>query len=540
MWAILLRSNRKLVMIEPQPNSQKLLSDVTANIIKVGAITQIISYNAKPQALSFTIHDEDLPPIGAWQERPLEQELVSYLQDSQIRLVGLYGAGGYGKSALAARIYSQQLGFDECLWAGFRQPVEFDVFGRWLLQKLVGLDVYMQRREVYEKMLSPELCATLLPELNRRRCLLVMDNLETLFQSTGLWQPYGDFIAGWLGRGAKPQSATLLLTSQFKLDLPTAAWRWMAVGGLEIAQGVNLLTEQGIQGEQADLEAFVTNAFGHPLLLQLAASWLRQGQLNDQEEPTIYRLQGQDLDLLRDIREQHRDVNTCVGEVLDRTFDQQSTLMQSLLQRLTVFRSSFSITMAQAMTTEPITVQNLRSLARWSWIQELKDVNKEWWFSFLPLITRYLQQKSSEEQIIGHVRAIQFYHDQKQPLSQSNDRILESLIFFEHVEIVYHLCELGEYAAAWSEIFVGGRDSLNSFLQLRDFYDVRLSLCNQLVTKWQPEDNDEKDQFATVLKTIGDVLQFKKQTDEALEKYSQALKMYEQIDLELVSGVRMG
>jgi tetratricopeptide (TPR) repeat protein len=515
-------------MIEPLPNSQKLLSDVSANTIKVGDITQIINYNAKPQALSFTIHDEDLPSIEAWQTRPLEQELVGYLQDPQIRLVGLYGAGGYGKSALAARIYSQQLGFDECLWAGFRQPVEFDVFGRWLLQKLVGLDVYIQRREVYEKMLSPELCATLLPELNRRRCLLVMDNLETLFQS-GLWQPYGDFIAGWLGRGAKQQSATLLLTSQFKLDLPTAAWRWMAVGGLEIAQGVKLLVERGIQGEQADLEQFVSDAFGHPLLLQLAASWLRKGQLNDQEEPAVYRLQGQDLNLLRDIREQHRDVDTCVGEVLDRTFDQQSPLMQSLLQRLTVLRSSFSVAAAQAMTTEPVTVQDLRSLARWSWVQELKDTNKEWWFSFLPLITRYLQQKSSAEQIAGHVEAVQFYHDRKQPFSQNNDRRLESLVFFEHVEIVYHLCELGEYAAAWAEIFVGGRDSLNDFLQLRDFYDVRLSLCNQLATKWQPKDNDEKDQFATVLKTIGDVLQFKKQTDEALEKYSQALKMYEEV-----------
>jgi NB-ARC domain len=423
-------------MTEPSPNSQKLLSEVSANIIKVGDITQIINYNAKPQALSFTIHDEDLPSIAAWQERSLEHELVGYLQDPQIRLVGLYGAGGYGKSALAAHIYGQKLGFGECLWAGFRQPVAFDTFGRWLLQKLVGLDVYIQRREVYEKMSSAELCATLLPELNQRRCLLVLDNLETLFQSTELWQPYGDFFAGWLGRGSKQQSASvLLLTSQFKLDLPTVAWRWIAVGGLELEQGVKLLVEQGIQGEQADLENFVSSAFGHPLLLQLAASWLRRGQLNDQEEPTIYRLQGQDLDLLRDIREQHRDVNTCVGEVLDRTFDQQSISMHSLLQRLTVLRSSFSITMAQAMTTEPVTVQDLRSLARWSWVQELKDANKEWWFSFLPLITRYLQQKSSAEQIAGHMGAINYYSDHKQALSQNDDRTVESMVFFEHVEI---------------------------------------------------------------------------------------------------------
>jgi hypothetical protein len=45
--------------------------------------------------------------------------------------------------------------------------------------------------------------------------------------------------------------------------------------GLEEDAGIELLNDQGIAGEYADLQKFTELADGHPLLLKLAASWIK-------------------------------------------------------------------------------------------------------------------------------------------------------------------------------------------------------------------------------------------------------------------------
>ena len=279
----------------PSP-SISAFSDVTAQTITVGNITQTINYQQRSKALSTTI-DSGLPFVieERWQTRAQEAVLHNYFADAQVRLVELCAAGGYGKSALAARVYRQATGFEKKLWANFQEPASFDTFARWVIQQVIGEEKYALVRETYERDSAEELVIKSLNVLRGTRCLLVLDNLETLFQSSQLWKHYGEFLAGWLASG---EGGTILLTSQYRLELPTGAWRWETVKGLTDLQGMALLKAQNVEGSEEDLAAFVEATGGHPLMLQLAASWLRRSQVADYEPAAIYRVQKDDLSLL--------------------------------------------------------------------------------------------------------------------------------------------------------------------------------------------------------------------------------------------------
>jgi hypothetical protein len=72
-----------------------------------------------------------------------------------------------------------------------------------------------------------ELVNEVLSRLLAENCLLVLDNLETLFQDEALWNAYGEFLNGWrLGKSRW----ILALTSQFRLDRFSRATVWNGLG----------------------------------------------------------------------------------------------------------------------------------------------------------------------------------------------------------------------------------------------------------------------------------------------------------------------
>jgi tetratricopeptide (TPR) repeat protein len=500
-------------------SSQSALSNVNAQEIKVGDITQTIINQQRPKALSTAI-DSGLPPIKNWQTRPQEALLHSYFADVQVRLVGLYAAGGYGKSALAARVYGEATGFGQKLWANFQEPASFDVFGRWLIQQLLGVELYAQVRELYERDSPEELAVKALNLLDQGRYLLVLDNLETLFQSSELWQPYGDFIAKWLGRGS---DNTLLLTSQYRLELPTEAWRWEALQGLSEAQGVALLEAQQIEGTEEDLRAFVQATDGHPLLLQLAASLLLRQRLENADSAAIYRLGRDDVSLLRGIKELHRgDAAACVGDVLDRSFGMlHPQWLQGLLWRLSVLRVRFGVELVQAMVDEAVELAELRKLARWSFVQEQR-LEKGWGFEFLPLIQRYLQQGAREagELWVGHERAGAFFDSHRQPWTGDLEDCRSQF------ESFYHCCELGRYAAAYQVM-----DTCVDVL-INDYYHTLVPIYEHLTRAWKPtgEVNEaETHNLGSAWTVMGNIYQFVRRYGDAIASHQQAQQLFQSI-----------
>ena len=502
----------------PSP-SISAFSDVTAQTITVGNITQTINYQQRSKALSTTI-DSGLPFVieERWQTRAQEAVLHNYFADAQVRLVELCAAGGYGKSALAARVYRQATGFEKKLWANFQEPASFDTFARWVIQQVIGEEKYALVRETYERDSAEELVIKSLNVLRGTRCLLVLDNLETLFQSSQLWKHYGEFLAGWLASG---EGGTILLTSQYRLELPTGAWRWETVKGLINLQGMALLKAQNIEGSEEDLAAFVEATGGHPLMLQLAASWLRRSLIADYEPAAIYRVQRDDVSLLYKLKESHRgDSEACVGEILDRSFAQiDPAWLQQMLWRSSVLRRRFGLDVAQAMVDETVTLAEMRKLAQWSFLQE-ERVGDDWWFEFLPLIQRYLQQSARKqgELAIGHERAITYFWNHRRPWKGAFEDCREEL------ETFYHHCELKKYAEAQRVM-----ETCVEILDRQGYYAKLTPIYEQLTQEWQPRNEEEVGNVGAAWTRLGNLYQSLGQYGAAIASHEKAQALFLEI-----------
>jgi len=434
----------------------------------------------RSQAISTTI-SERRSPVDHWQKRHGEEQAITeYLTNANTRLIGLVGAGGYGKSALASQMMDAAKGFDEKLWANFEAPVAFSTFALWLLRKLMGDEKYEKVRELYQTEPPEKLLETAIAQLQSGRYLLVLDNLETV-QRDDLWQPFQNFLEKWLGDGKS--TSKIVLTTQAKVALSRAeAWEWLRLGGLETSQGVKLLSDFGIEGSEAELREFVEIAEGHPLLLRCAASSLILKSKENYEVAAIYRLKQDDLTLLQEICGSHRgDPTASVGKVLDRSFSYLESVLQVLLLRLSVLRGSFGLAIAQSMIDEPLTLEELRKLARWSFVQEQRD-GEAWAFSFLPLVKRYLVQRSQmdDQEQIGHRRAIAYFTAK---IRLSGELIADCA---KELEIFHHCCELGEYAIAACFI-----NTCFRFLYIRGDYHDLLPIYKRLTQAWTIENSED-------------------------------------------------
>ncbi|MEB3268803.1 MAG: tetratricopeptide repeat protein [Leptolyngbya sp.] len=470
-----------------------------------------------------------------WRGRQPElATLRDWLADPQVRLVGLVAVGGYGKSALAAKLladYRQGADapcpFDQTLWITVNQPLSFGVWCREMLRLLGAGDI--------DPSLPDDQVITFgVNFLAQRRCLVVLDNVETLLTPGATWHDpaYGQFWVRWLERG---QGTQFLLTSRERPALPTLGNRWYALRGLTVAAAADLLHDLGIRGGPADLEDLVTVADGHPLLLRLLAGWLKNPRQNKAPVAT-YALSQDDLYRLQQIVGLHRgDPEASVATVLAATVERVPHRLGQLWQDLSVYRGAFGLEAAQAM--EPTTrLGDLYTLVDRALLQELPDQQFEW----LALVRRFAQQQSADL-APAHRQAATFYQTQLVPLLPTTP----ATALAPYLNLFHHRCELGDYGTAWRlmqqptvadpttgrystcDVFLKFQGSGSDRLALRDLYE-------RLVDRWQPESAAERTMRGDTLQAIGDVLQFLDQRSEALSRYDEALGIYRDV------GARLG
>ena len=463
------------------------------------------------------------PPLTAWQPRPEEAQIAEYFTQPEIRLVGIYGAGGFGKSALAAKVYGDATGFDEKLWGNFGQPKPFGTFALWLIAKAIGMERYARERELYEGNSDDDLLTRALNLWAGKRVLLVMDNVETLLaetmaESTG--NLYRQFWEAWLNRNS---SGMLLLTTQEKVKLTQAERReWLTLKGLEIAKGMALLQGEPfrIAGDEADLQAFVEAADGHPLLLRLAASWLVAKAKDDGETTEIYRLQRDDVTLLRHLSAAHRgDAEATVGKVLDASFDRLPEEWRLLLVRTSVLRGQVTVAAARGMVPE-VTLPDLRKLARRSFWQE-KRQGEDWVFEFLPLIRRYLWLKAGEmvQVEVAHQKATEYFQTAMVPW----DGTLASCE--AQFELFHHYCELGQFGVAYDVMNTcfGGLDR-------RGYYQELVTVYDRLTQEWEAQTPQEKENLGWAWTRLGNLYRDLGQYASAITHHEHAQNIFRTLD----------
>lgn len=177
--------------------------------------------------------------LAHWQGRETEYaQIQQWLTDKNTFLIGIEGIGGIGKSTLAAKIYDEIAGFTKRFWADVSYGASFSDLARQVLGEF-GFPIPEQEVQLVEALVR---C------LRSGQFLLIIDNLESLLQPNRQWGSlfYGDFFQAWVESGA---NSKVLVTTRERPEL--RGFEWLPLQGLQVDEGVALLTELGIKGNSS-------------------------------------------------------------------------------------------------------------------------------------------------------------------------------------------------------------------------------------------------------------------------------------------------
>ncbi|MFB2921533.1 tetratricopeptide repeat protein [Aerosakkonema funiforme] len=422
------------------------------------------------------------------------EELQKWLADPNIKTIGIQGLGGIGKSSLAAYLY-QNSTFAAKYWADVSQKPDFAAFAEKTIPALGG--------SVTQTGDITQLINDLLKCLRQQRCLLVIDNLETLLNEAREFpdSAYQQLFSRWLQQG---DTSTLLLTTQEQPKLLQAEKNWYPLKGMTPSDGAELLQKLEIQGTIEELAAFAKSVDGHPLTLQLVAGFLRQYCYSQLSGVAELGLQQFDL-VFHQAEGVHRDKEDARLEwILQQHLQRLSQEQQNFFANLSVYRQPFDFRAAGRMLTSPPTpllqregsnseafsaknegqvvdnlaiVKALRELYNRSLLLETEVKG---YYKFQPLVQEYLQKQGTDLSA-AHEIAIDHYKSQVKPKPWET---LEDVRAY--LEIFYHLCQLQRYGEAFDKFGI-----CDEFLELRGYNQTRAKVYGKLIDIWKYSDTEE-------------------------------------------------
>jgi hypothetical protein len=151
-------------------------------------------------------------------------------------MIGIRGEGGIGKSTLMAKVFAESQGFAGKFWADVRKGTSIAELAERSLQEF-GVSP-----EQVRSLPEQDLIRGLLRQLQQRRYLLAIDNLESVLTATGDWHGgYEEFLDGFQRFG----NESVLLLAGREYPPKYSGWsrsRWLTVDqGLTSREGAALL-----------------------------------------------------------------------------------------------------------------------------------------------------------------------------------------------------------------------------------------------------------------------------------------------------------
>ena len=253
--------------------------------------------------------------------------LERWVVRDRCREVAVVGIGGMGKTALAARLaHDVAPHFEFVFWRSLRNALPFD---EWLAEAVRTLS---EQQQVTLPDNQEVRILLLLELLRAHRCLLVLDNLETVLRpgqrATRYLEGYAPYGLVLQRMGQVDHQSCLLLTSRERplevglLEGEQSRVRIFQLAGLGAAAGRALLEHERLEGVDEDWEALVERYAGNPLLLQVVAETIGDvfaGQI------APFLLEGE-------------TIYGGIRDLLDAQFDRLSGLEQALLSWLAIER----------------------------------------------------------------------------------------------------------------------------------------------------------------------------------------------------------
>jgi WD40 repeat protein/class 3 adenylate cyclase len=270
------------------------------------------------------------------------------LQDG-CRLITLIGMGGMGKTALAIKLVEQiQSEYQAVIWRSLRHAPPLQE----LLVELLGLLDHQSNAMTLSQTVGNRI-TQLITHLRQHRCLLVLDNVESIL-CTG--DRAGAYREGYEAYGQLFQSvgesrhqSCFVLTSR---ELPgglaakasrTSPIRALRLAGLDPNNARGILQDKGLAPHAAELGSLIEHYAGNPLALKIVATTIQDLFSGD-----IARFLQQGTTVFGDI-----------AELLAHQFARLTAIEQQVMVWLTIAREGVSFSDLQQDMLPPPAPQAL-------------------------------------------------------------------------------------------------------------------------------------------------------------------------------------
>ncbi|MBC8122019.1 MAG: pentapeptide repeat-containing protein, partial [Gemmatimonadaceae bacterium] len=210
-------------------------------------------------------------------------ELENWVVEDRCRLVMLLGMGGIGKTTLSVKLAERvQDGFEHVIWRSLRNaPLLQDILVDLL--ECLSCDQHTSVPTTLDGKIS-----RLTDHLRNQRCLVILDNVETVLCGNGsagyYREGYEEYGAFFKGLAEVAHQSCLMLTSREKpaelgvLEGRTRPVRVYQLCGITEAEGQQILEAKDltISESNPDWKVLIAHYSGNPLALQIVATMIRE------------------------------------------------------------------------------------------------------------------------------------------------------------------------------------------------------------------------------------------------------------------------
>ncbi|ETX05230.1 MAG: hypothetical protein ETSY2_24180 [Candidatus Entotheonella gemina] len=339
--------------------------------------------------------------------------LRHWLLEEQACLVGLFGIGGQGKSALAAEVawslidepytkpkpHGSSLAngaFDRILWRSLVNAPPFETMVSGWLAFLTGDETARAQGHIDDQL------SALFEHLRQQRCLLVLDDVDRILRPESETHPVDKGYEQLIEQmGQRVHRSSLLLVSRDcpkVLDTEEASatdMRRLQLRGLTVEAGLQLIQLYGLDVASEAADLLIERYSGHPLALKLV---IQAAQTFFADDPGAFFADLTDnLLILDDLR-----------HVIDQQLAVLLPLERSLLIRLAAtgcepvtFQTLWGSFGGDQPLLKSAVLEALSRLRRWS-LLETSDRG----FSLQPIMTAYVKQYLQESPDKGAPEAL--------------------------------------------------------------------------------------------------------------------------------------
>jgi len=311
--------------------------------------------------------------------------LENWIINEKIRLIGVLGSGGIGKSTFTLKV-AKDLGkhFNCVFWRDLRNAPPFD--------KVIGecIKFLSNQQRIDLPQNGSDKITLLIKLLKEHRSLLVLDNFETVLEpATNVgkylvdYQMYGELINRI---GASSHGSCLILASREEpnelklLDDGNLPVRVLHISGLNLIQGKLLLKSYELIGSDEAWQKLIDLYSGNPLALKQVASTIR-----DLFNSNISYFLDENMAIFGEI-----------NQLLKQQFSRLSDLEKDIMFWLTIEREAISISSVRADILQKISTAHIfdafESLQRRSLIEKSSGL-----FTLQPVIMEFITNKLVEE-----------------------------------------------------------------------------------------------------------------------------------------------